>query len=184
MTEKTLLMDELAVCRAMARITHEIIEKNRGVDSLCIMGVKKRGVPIAMMLKDNIKRFEGVDVPFGVLDISTFRDDISPEEQVRLLEDCHFPCDLHDKLVILVDDVLFTGRTARAAMESVFAYARPRAIQLAVLIDRGHRELPIRPDYVGKNIPTSKYERISVRLANGDEDKGVYLCRLDETELL
>ncbi|MBQ7365391.1 MAG: bifunctional pyr operon transcriptional regulator/uracil phosphoribosyltransferase PyrR [Clostridia bacterium] len=180
MVEKALLMDELAVRRAMARITHEIIEKNRGVESLCIMGAKKRGVPLALMLKDNIKRFENADVPFGVLDISTFRDDISPEEQVRLLADCHFPCDLHDKLVILVDDVLYTGRTARAAMESVFAYARPRAIQLAVLIDRGHRELPIRPDYVGKNIPTSKNERISVRLADTDSDKGVYLCTVDD----
>ena len=175
MRQKTEIMNAVAVSRALARITHEIIERNSGVENLCIFGVKSRGIPLAKMLSDNIKKFEGVDIPYGVLDVTLFRDDLSREEKEKLEAECHFPCDIHDKIVVLVDDVLYTGRTARAAMESLFQVARPKAVQLAVLIDRGHRELPIRPDYVGKNVPTSHSERILVRLDESDGECGVYL---------
>lgn len=169
-------MDEAAISRAMARITHEIIERNRGAENICLLGVKRRGAPLAKMLADNIMRFEGVSVPLGTLDVTLHRDDISEEERRLAAAECHIPCDITSKTVIIVDDVLYTGRTARAAIEAVFSHARPRELQLAVLIDRGHRELPIRPDYVGKNVPTAKSELISVRLESFDGECGVYIC--------
>ena len=169
-------MDEAAVSRAMARITHEIIERNRGAENICLLGVKRRGAPLAKMLADNIMRFEGVSVPLGSLDVTLHRDDISEEERRLAEAECDIPCDITSKTVIIVDDVLYTGRTARAAIEAVFSHARPRELQLAVLIDRGHRELPIRPDYVGKNVPTAKSELISVRLESFDGECGVYIC--------
>jgi len=129
-----------------------------------------------MMLAENIKRFEGVEVPVGHLDITPHRDDLSRQEKENLEKACHIPCDIRQKTVIIVDDVLFTGRTARAALEAVFAYDRPKAVQLAVLVDRGHRELPIRPDYVGKNVPTSKNEMIAVTVGEIDGENGVYIC--------
>lgn len=179
MKRKTMIMDEAAMRRAIARITHEIIERNRGAEEICLLGVKRRGIYIAHMLAENIKRFEGVDVPLGHLDITLHRDDISKEDKQSAENACYIPCDIREKTVIIVDDVLYTGRTARAALEAVFANARPRAVQLAVLIDRGHRELPIRPDYVGKNVPTSKSELVAVAVSQVDGSDGVYICAVE-----
>lgn len=176
MNRKAMIMDESALCRAMARITHEIIERNRGVEEICLLGVRTRGVPLASMLAENIRRFEGVEVPVGELDITLHRDDLSATDKEGLLPGGVIPCDLREKTVILVDDVLYTGRTARAALEAVFSKGRPRAVQLAVLIDRGHRELPIRPDYVGKNVPTSKSEMVEVSVRAVDGENGVFIC--------
>ena len=177
-----MVMDEAALTRAMARITHEIVERNRGAEGLCLLGVKRRGIPLAAMLAENIRRFEGVDVPVGHLDITLHRDDLSKADKQSAGGACHIPCDIRERTVIIVDDVLYTGRTARAALEAVFAYDRPMAVQLAVLIDRGHRELPIRPDYVGKNVPTAKSEFIAVAVREIDGENGVYICDDNETK--
>lgn len=174
MIPKTRIMDEAAVHRAVARITHEVLERNGGVEGLCVLGIRRRGVPLARMLCENIQRFEGAEVPFGVLDITAKRDDRS-DEQKQAASQSEIPCALHGKHVIIVDDVLFTGRTARAAIETVFGFGRPESLQLVVLIDRGHRELPIRPDYVGKNLPTSRAEAVAVRLAEIDGETAVYI---------
>ena len=173
---KTLLMDETAIKRAMARITHELIERNKGVSNICLLGIKRRGIPLANLLAENILKFEGVSVPVGYIDITLHRDDISPEEKLEG-GGCHFPCDIKDKTVIIVDDVMFTGRTARAAIEATFDYSRPSQLQFAVLVDRGHRELPIRPDYVGKNVPTSKEEKIEVCVNEVDGENAVYITQ-------
>ena len=126
-----MVMDEAALTRAMARITHEIVERNRGAEGLCLLGVKRRGIPLAAMLAENIRRFEGVDVPVGHLDITLHRDDLSKADKQSAGGACHIPCDIRERTVIIVDDVLYTGRTARAALEAVFAYDRPMAVQLA-----------------------------------------------------
>lgn len=185
MKRKAQIMDGVDIDRALARMTHEIIERNGGVDDICLLGIKSRGVPLSARLARNIEKFEGVRIPCGYLDITLHRDDLSSEEKGKIAEatesDCHFPCDVRDRTVVIVDDVLYTGRTARAAMEAVFAFSRPKAIRLAVLIDRGHRELPIRPDYVGKNVPTGKNEKISVVLSesDGNNENGVYICDIE-----
>ncbi len=173
---KAKIMDEAAIRRSMARITHEIIEKNRGVSDVCLLGVKRRGIPLAAMLAENIHRFEGVDVPIGHVDITLYRDDLAGE--LPITEGSEFPCTIEDRNVIIVDDVIYTGRTARAAIEAVFSFGRPKSIQLAVLVDRGHRELPIRPDFVGKNIPTSHEELISVMVDDIDGETGVCLYHI------
>ncbi len=178
MQPKAQVLDAAGIGRALARITHEIIERNRGVEDICLLGVRRRGEPLAHRLADNIERFEGRRVPLGYLDITCHRDDLSDAERQGIEREQHVPCDVSERTVILVDDVLYTGRTARAAMEAVFAHGRPRAIQLAVLIDRGHRELPLRPDYIGKNVPTSKTEKISVMLSEVDGEDAVYICDL------
>lgn len=171
---KAILMDEATTNRTLMRMAHEITEKNRGVNELCLVGIRRRGEPLASRLQTNIERIEGVTVPCGSLDIQLYRDDIeqpvTPVVQPPLL-----PFDIVGKTVILVDDVLFTGRTVRAAIEAIFTLGRPRAIQLAILIDRGHRELPFRADYVGKNIPTSLSESVAVKIPPVDEETGVYL---------
>ena len=172
---KTKILDGIAIKRTLIRITHEIIEKNKGAKDVCILGVKKRGVPLARMLKENISAFEGIEVPLGVIDATKHRDDISEEVKNSCIGESIFPCDVKDKVVIIVDDVLYTGRTARAAIEAVFSFGRPKAIQLAVLIDRGHRELPLKPDYVGKNVPTSGQEKIVLLLNETDGEEGVYI---------
>ena len=179
MQAKAQVLDAAGITRAVARITHEIIERNRGVDGLCLLGVRRRGEPLAHLLADTIYRFEGKEVPIGYLDVTYHRDDLTEAEREGLVAECHIPCDVRERTVVIVDDVLYTGRTARAAMEAVFSTGRPKAIQLAVLVDRGHRELPIRPDYVGKNVPTSKAERISVLLESVDGENGVYICDID-----
>ena len=175
---KSVIMDEAAVRRSMTRITHEIIEKNSGVSNLVLLGIHRRGMPLAEMLRENIARFEGLDVPVGSIDISLYRDDLSELSDAPAEGASVIPCDITGKTVILVDDVIYTGRTVRAAIEAVFHYGRPRSIQLAVLIDRGHRELPVRPDYVGKNIPTSHTELVSVMVQEYDGETGVRLFQL------
>ena len=180
---KAQVMDEVAITRSLARITHEIIERNKGVGDVVLLGVRRRGVPLAQALAANLKRFEGADVPVGTLDITLHRDDLSAAAkqalaQSNLAQGCELPCDITNKNVIVVDDVLFTGRTARAAMETVFAYGRPSRIQLAVLVDRGHKELPIVADYVGKNIPTSRDESVLVKVPEVDGEAGVFICEV------
>ena len=174
---KSELMDESAVRRTLTRMTHEIIEKNKGTENLCLVGIKRRGVPLSHILAENIKKFEKCDVPVGYIAITLYRDDLSETNELPKASDSSLPFDISGKTVVLVDDVIYTGRTARAAIEAVFSYGRPAAIQLAVLIDRGHRELPIRPDFVGKNIPTSKGEIVSVMV---DEFDGVNAVRILE----
>ncbi|SFP05386.1 bifunctional pyr operon transcriptional regulator/uracil phosphoribosyltransferase PyrR [Salibacterium halotolerans] len=170
MGEDRTLLDEQAVRRALTRISHEIIEKNKGIEDCVLVGIKTRGIYIANRIAANIKRIEGKTVPVGEADITLYRDDLSHrsgggEPELRGTD---IPVDIEGRKVILVDDVLYTGRTVRAAMDAVMDLGRPAHIQLAVLIDRGHRELPVRPDYVGKNIPTSKEEIIAVQLQETD----------------
>ena len=173
---KTKIMDDIAVSRALARISHEIIERNKGVENICLLGIKTRGLPLAEKIAENLKRIEGVSLPVGYLDITLHRDDLSEDQKSLMSGECHIPCDIHNKTVILVDDVIYTGRTTRAAIESVFKFGRPSVLQLAVLVDRGHRELPIRPDYIGKNVPSSKLEKIAVNLESIDGETAVYIC--------
>lgn len=176
MDYKSKIMDEQAVNRSMARITHEIIEKNKGVEDICLLGIKRRGLPLAEILAANIEKFEGKKVPVGNIDITFYRDDLTKTSDMPTTSDSYIPCDINDKTVVLVDDVIFTGRTVRAAIEAIFSNGRPKSIQLAVLVDRGHRELPIRPDFVGKNIPTSKTELVAVNIQEYDGETAVYLC--------
>ena len=175
---KSVIMDEAAVRRSMTRITHEIIEKNSGTSDLVLLGIHRRGMPLAAMLRENIRRFEDRDVPIGSIDISVYRDDLTELSDSPAEGASNIPCDITGKTVIIVDDVIYTGRTARAAIEAVFHYGRPKSIQLAALIDRGHRELPIRADYVGKNIPTSHTEVVSVMVEEYDGQTGVCLYQL------
>ena len=179
MKQKTVLMDEVAVDRAIARIAHEIIERNKGVDDIALVGIVTRGAPMAKLISDKIKRFEGVDVPYGSVDISLYRDDIEEISPMPVLNGTNIDFAVAGKKIVLCDDVLFTGRTARAAMEAVLAKGRPRNVQLAVLVDRGHRELPIRADYVGKNIPTSLSEMVAVRFPETDGAQDVKLYDLN-----
>jgi len=172
---KAQIMDEVSVERAIVRIAHQIIEKNHGTDNLCIIGIKTRGIPIAKRLVKAIKSIEGTQIDMGVLDISLYRDDLSTYSPDPILNATDIPFSVVNKNVVLVDDVIYTGRTARAAMDAIMAQGRAATIQLAVLIDRGHRELPIRPDYVGKNIPTSKSEVVAVHLKEYDGDTNVQL---------
>ncbi len=172
---KTELMDEKALDRALTRIAHEIIEKNKGVEGIALMGIKRKGIPLAQRLSDKINSIEGQDMPVGIIDIALYRDDISKNVIDMSQSDTLINFDVEGKKIILVDDVLYTGRTVRAAMDAIIDVGRPKSIQLAVLIDRGHRELPIRADYVGKNVPTSKNEEILVMLKGIDEKDGVVL---------
>ncbi len=178
MKMKSLIMDETAVRRSMTRITHEIIEKNSGTKDLCLVGIRRRGVPLAEMLRENLKKFEGTEVPLGCVDISLYRDDLTEVSGMPETGKSEIPFEVSGKKIILVDDVIYTGRTARAAIEAVIHFGRPKQIQLAVLIDRGHRELPIRPDYVGKNIPTSHTEMVSVLTEEYDGKTEVRLFQL------
>ncbi len=177
---KARIMDEAALGRALMRISHEITEKNQGVDNVAVVGIKRRGEPIAERIRDNILRIEGVEIPCGSLDISYYRDDLSALTDAPRVSRPELPFDVTDKDIVLTDDVIFTGRTARAAIEAVFSCGRPKTIQLAVLVDRGHRELPIRPDYVGKNIPTSRSELVEVRLPEYDGETGVFLMDMGQ----
>ncbi|HZJ85392.1 MAG TPA: bifunctional pyr operon transcriptional regulator/uracil phosphoribosyltransferase PyrR [Syntrophomonadaceae bacterium] len=166
--EKTKIMDEMGIKRALTRIAHEIIERNKGVENVVVIGIRRRGGPLADRLGQIIKEIEGIDIPVGILDITLYRDDLTrlgPNPQVHRTE-VNF--NINDKIIVLVDDVLFTGRTVRAALDALIDIGRPRSIQLAVLVDRGHRELPIKADYIGKNTPTSKKEVITVRVVEID----------------
>ena len=165
---KAQIMDEAAVQRSLARLTHEIIERNRGIENILLVGIRRRGLPLAKDIAANLEKFEGVAAPVGYMDITLYRDDLSEISSLPDAGDSSFPVAVTGRDVILVDDVIYTGRTARAAMEGIFTFGRPASIQLCVLVDRGHRELPIRPDYVGKNIPTSRDEMISVTVPEVD----------------
>jgi pyrimidine operon attenuation protein/uracil phosphoribosyltransferase len=153
--------------RAVARLAHEVVERNQGVESVVLVGLRTRGLPLARRLQQRILEFEGVEVPLGELDITLYRDDVH-QRAPRPLSPTSIPVDISDKTVVLVDDVLYTGRTIRAALDALIDLGRPRAIQLLCLVDRGHRELPIRPDFVGKNVPTSRHEKVAVRLEEVD----------------
>lgn len=173
---KAQLLDDKGIKRSLIRIAHEIIEKDKGGENIALVGIKTRGVPIAERIAEFIKEFEGVEVPVGVLDITLYRDDLVPKyEQPNLNENDIF-FDVKDKIIVLVDDVIFTGRTVRAAMDAIIRMGRPKSVQLAVLVDRGHRELPIRPDYVGKNVPTSTSEIVNVKLLETDGEDRVIIC--------
>ena len=175
MRQKAQLMDEAALSRALMRISHEITEKNKGVENVLLVGIRRRGEPIARRIGDNIRRIEDREIPVGSIDIRFYRDDLSRLEENPTVKKAALPFDVSGRDVVLVDDVIYTGRTVRAAIEAVFSCGRPRTIQLAVLVDRGHRELPIRPDYVGKNVPSSRAELIEVRLPAFDGETGVWL---------
>lgn len=175
---KAEIFDEKAIARTIKRISHEILEKNESTDNLCLVGIKTRGVPLAERISDCIYSIEGKKIPAGIIDITLYRDDLTlaagDEPNVN---ETSLPFDIKGKNVILVDDVIYTGRTVRAAMDALIGNGRPSKIQLAVLVDRGHRELPIRPDYVGKNIPTSKDEIVRVSLSESDGTDGVELYK-------
>lgn len=175
--ERIQLMDGETVRRTVMRISHEIVEKNRGTEGLVLVGICRRGAPLAEMIRENIRQIEGVEIPCGTLDIQFYRDDLAPAADAPVLKKAEMPFSVADRRVVLVDDVLFTGRTVRAAIEAIFSVGRPRSIQLAILVDRGHRELPFRADYVGKNIPTSLRETVAVRLPAFDKTMGVELLR-------
>ncbi len=172
---KAQILDEAGLNRALSRIAHEILEHNKGAENLRLVGVYRRGGPIARRIAENIRRIEGPETPVGSVDIAFYRDDLSRMTDMPQLRRTELPFDVNDRDVILVDDVIYTGRTARAALEAIFSCGRPRSIQLAVAVDRGHRELPIRPDYVGKNLPTSRRELVEVRLPEFDGETGVFL---------
>jgi pyrimidine operon attenuation protein/uracil phosphoribosyltransferase len=168
MRQKAKILDKDTIKRTLMRIAHEILEKNKGMRDLCIVGIRNRGAHLAKRLGDCIKGIEGQDVPVGILDITLYRDDLTLIAPQPVVHKTEIDFDIVDKNIVLVDDVLFTGRTVRAALDALIDFGRPKTIQLAVLIDRGHRELPIRADYVGKNIPTANNEMIEVRLAEVD----------------
>ena len=170
---KANLLDENAIRRSLIRISHEIIEKNKGIEDIVLVGIKRRGYPLAERIADNIEKFEGVKVPVGYVDITLYRDDISEITDMPQAKNSDLGVEVEGKKVILVDDVLFTCRTTRAAMDAIIHSGRPKSIQLAVLIDRGHKELPIRADYVCKNIPTSKSEIVAEHITEVDEDDSV-----------
>ena len=178
MVEK-LLMSPDDVRRALTRIAHEVLERNHGVDGLVLVGMRTRGVPLAQRLAERIGQYEGQKIPVGALDIGRYRDDVPVRDRTSN-HSTEMPVDIGDRKVVLVDDVLFTGRSIRAAMDALMDLGRPCLIQLAVLVDRGHRELPIRADYVGKNIPTSLGERVEVRLKEVDGADGVVLQNRSE----
>ena len=178
--EKAEIVDADGLRRIVTRIAHEIVERNKGVEDLVLVGIRRRGVPIGARLAQKIKEFEGREPSQGSLDITLYRDDLSTVSHQPVVGASEIAVDINGKVVVLVDDVLYTGRTVRAAMDALIDFGRPRSIQLAVVIDRGHRELPIRADYVGKNVPTSKREVIGVKLTEIDGVDSVVIKEMDE----
>ena len=172
---KKTILEADAIRRSLVRISHEIVEKNKGVENVVLVGIRTRGVPLAQRLAEQVAEIEGVKVPVGSLDITLYRDDLSTLAYNPIVKETELDFDINGKTVILVDDVLFTGRTIRCALDALIDMGRPKAIQLAVLVDRGHRELPIRADYVGKNVPTSTSETVDVTLAEIDGEDEVSL---------
>ena len=160
--EKKVLMDEVAIKRAITRIAHEIIERNKGVEKVALIGIRRRGGPLAVRLAERIEAIEGIKVPVGILDITLYRDDLTTLASQPQVHRTEVFFNINDMNIVLVDDVMYTGRTIRAAMDALIDLGRPRTIQLAVLVDRGHRELPVKADFIGKNVPTSHTEVISV----------------------
>ena len=177
--DKAVIMDKTAIHRAINRIAHEIIERNQGIEDIALIGIQRRGVPLAIRIAKKIKEFEGVTPQVGILDITFYRDDLSLLDEHPVVNGTNINFPLDKKKIILVDDVLYTGRTVRAAMNAIIDLGRPKMIQLAILIDRGHRELPIRADYTGKNVPTSKTEIINVNL---EEVDGIEVVTINEMQ--
>ena len=176
------IMDSEGINRVLIRIAHEIMERNKGPENVALMGLQTRGVPIAQRLAAIIKEIEGVDIPVGILDITLYRDDLMHLQHHPEVKITEIPFSVDNRKIVITDEVVYTGRTIRAAMDAIMDLGRPAAIQLAVLVDRGHRELPIRADYVGKNIPTARTEWVNVRLKEVDGQEGVFLARnLDRT---
>lgn len=175
MEDFKVLLDEAAMNRAITRIAHEIIEANKGAKDIVLVGIETRGVPLARVLADKIKMIENVEVPVEKVNITYYRDDLEKKSAQPITGESHIKSEISGKTVVLVDDVIYTGRTVRAAMDAVMDVGRPSYIRLAALIDRGHRELPIRPDFIGKNIPTSKKEIVHVRLSEVDAQNCVLL---------
>lgn len=179
--EAVQVMDSDEIRRAITRIAHEIIERNRGAQSLVFVGIQKKGVPLASRIREAIQSIEDVQIPLGTLDISLYRDDFG--SRTSELVSTSIPVALTGKTVILVDDVLYTGRSVRSALEAIIDFGRPAAIQLAVLVDRGHRELPVRADYVGKNLPTSRKEEVLVQLGQDGGEDLVSISKTSEAEV-
>ncbi len=176
---KAVIMDEAAVSRALRRIAHEVIERNNGCENVAVIGIRRRGLPLARKIAEHIESIENITVPVGKIDITLYRDDLQRIGDMPRVNNTSVPFDVTGRRVVIVDDVIYTGRTARAAIEAIFALGRPAMIQLAVLIDRGHRELPIRADYVGKNIPTSRTEVVAVKLPGYDGETSVQILSLN-----
>ncbi len=179
--DKNVIMDEMAMKRALTRIAHEIIEKNKGVDNVAVVGIRRRGGPLAQRLAARIQEIEGVNVPVGILDITLYRDDLTTLSSQPQVHRTEVDFAISGMNIVLVDDVLYTGRTIRAALDALMDLGRPRAIQLAVLIDRGHRELPIKADFIGKNVPTSRQEVISVLVKEIDSKDEVVIQEIIDT---
>ena len=175
MRQKAQILDKEGIRRALVRIAHEIIERNKGTENVALIGIQRRGVPLAGRLCGYIEEIEGKTVPVGVLDITLYRDDLTTLSHQPLLRQTNVPFPVKDKKIVLIDDVIYTGRTVRAALDAIIDLGRPRIIQLAALIDRGHRELPVRADYVGKNVPTSGREVVAVRLQETDNEERVLI---------
>ncbi len=180
MKVKSQIMDDAAISRTLKRIAHEIIEQNKGLENIYLIGIRSRGVPIAQRLADYLQQIENKEIPVGVLDITLYRDDLTTISHQPVIKGSKIDFDVKDKILILTDDVLYTGRTVRAAIDAILDFGRPSQIQLAVMIDRGHRELPIKADYVGKNVPTSGEEIIKVSLMEIDGEDSVKIVLRDE----
>lgn len=177
MNSKSQILDQKAISRAIIRISHEIIERNKGVKDVVLIGIKTRGIYLARRIGNEINKFENTSINIGELDISFYRDDLEKIHSQPTVNGSKIEFDIKDKIVILVDDVIYTGRSVRSALDAIMDIDRPRAIQLAILIDRGHKELPIRADYVGKNVPTSKNEIVCVKLEEVDEENSVTILK-------
>lgn len=178
MKEKTQILDCDGIRRSLTRIAHEIIEKNKGINNIILVGIRRRGVPLAERLANIIYKIEGTEVPVAKLDITLYRDDLTTLSDQPVVHATEIPFDISGKRIILIDDVLYTGRTVRAALDAIMDMGRPRSIQLAVLVDRGHRELPIRADFIGKNVPTSSKELIHVKIEEIDGEDSVIIMEM------
>lgn len=180
MANERVVMDAQAIDRALTRVAHEVLERNKGTADLALVGIRSRGVHVAERLRAKIRAIESGDVPMGIIDITLYRDDLSRSRQQPEVRGTQIPFAVDGKRVVLVDDVLFTGRTIRAALDALIDFGRPQCVQLVVLVDRGHRELPIRADYVGKNLPTAVNESVQVRLLESDGCDEVVIARAEE----
>jgi len=178
MKDKAVVMDKNGIERAVTRIAHELVERNKGAQNIALIGIQRRGVPIALRIAERIKKAENVKIPVGILDITFYRDDLSMLSEHPIINDTSIDFPINDKKIVLVDDVLYTGRTVRAAIDAIMDMGRPSLIQLVVLIDRGHRELPVKADYVGKNVPTSRNEIIDVKIEEIDKNELVTISDL------
>lgn len=174
------IMDRIAIDRAITRISHEIIEKNKGIDNVVLIGIQRRGVTLANKIAEKIEQVEGKPIPVGILDITLYRDDLYMLSKHPVINGTYIDFPIEGKIVVMVDDVLFTGRTVRAGIDALMEMGRPNAIQLAILVDRGHRELPIRADFVGKNLPTSKSEIVDVNVDEIDNKENVEIIKREE----